>query len=258
MSISETDDTTATQWLDKYNWKLENAINAFLSNGGQTLGHQTTTDQVDPRLEEIFNKYADEADPEIIGIDGTLRYLDDLQFDPEHFVSLVLAYILESPSMGVFSKRSFCIKWRLLGVTSLEAMRKAVVDHEHLVKSSYREFEKVYKFTFDFIKTSANDKLVDSESAVAYWKLMFPIVPEFAGCGERLQQWYTFVHEKYQRGFSKDSWVMFLQFVNEIVSKDPDNLSGYDEMSSWPSVVDEYIEYLRDEKLIAWEEASLY
>lgn len=43
---------------------------------------------------------------------------------------------------------------------------------------------------------------------------------------------------------------MFYLFLKEVVLPDPENFKDYDEMAAWPSIVDEYIEYLRDTNLL--------
>jgi DCN1-like protein 1/2 len=76
------------------------------------------------------------------------------------------------------------------------------------------------------------------DTAVAYWNLLLvprhPIVTE----------WTTFVTENYKRGISKDTWNMILEFTTYYES-DP-SLASYDEEAAWPSVIDEFVEYLRE------------
>lgn len=66
----------------------------------------------------------------------------------------------------------------------------------------------------------------------------------------RTDQWYTFIENVYKRPLSRDSWIMFYSFVLEIIFDDPTDMVKYSEMSSWPSVIDEYVEYLRESGLL--------
>jgi DCN1-like protein 1/2 len=57
----------------------------------------------------------DPSDPDTINIEGTIRYLEALELDPEEPVVLVLAYQLDSPSIGFFSRQGFVEGWRTIG-----------------------------------------------------------------------------------------------------------------------------------------------
>lgn len=89
------------------NYDLEVAINDYLS-------YQSTPNKKDNKnLSKIFDSYRDEGS-EDIGIDGTIRYLADLGFQPEDKVVLALAEFLKSPSAGVFHRNSFILQWQLV------------------------------------------------------------------------------------------------------------------------------------------------
>ena len=66
----------------------------------------------------------------------------------------------------------------------------------------------------------------------------------------RIEQWFEFVRNEYKRSFLKDSWSMFYLFFKDIIIKDPEKFTDYDEMAAWPSVMDEYFEYLRENELL--------
>jgi len=57
----------------------------------------------------------DPSDPDTINIEGTIRYLQALGLDPEEPVVLVLAYQLDSPSIGIFTRQGFVEGWRTIG-----------------------------------------------------------------------------------------------------------------------------------------------
>jgi DCN1-like protein 1/2 len=48
-----------------------------------------------------------------------MKYLQALKMDLEDPVVLVLAYQLESPSLGVFTRQGFVDGWKLMGYTVL-------------------------------------------------------------------------------------------------------------------------------------------
>lgn len=84
---------------------MELAINEYLS-------YQASSSRKDNRkLAAIFDSYKD-PDSDIIGIDGTIKYIEDLGYEPEDKVTLALADFLESPSAGVFNRKNFILKWQ--------------------------------------------------------------------------------------------------------------------------------------------------
>lgn len=256
ISITETNSTTATAWLEKYKWKLEDAMNAYLSNGGgageiDETNKGVTLNDIDEDLVKIYEKYQDGQNKEIIDIDGTFQYLEDLGIDPEDMISLTLSYFLESPSTGIFNKSSFLTRWNNEQINNLKDMKVYLEEYQKRINEDMKEFEKIYMFTFDFIKSNRIDKTVNYELSISYWKLLFNQRPEFQNdTWERLEQWFKFVEDEYKRDFSKDSWKMFYYFVKDIISQDPKEFKDYDEMSAWPSVIDEYVEYLRENQLL--------
>lgn len=79
-------DKVCKAFLQKHNWSVQNAVEAWFSQGAavaitskDTLGLST----------ELFRKYEDEKD--VIGIDGTLALLSDIMLDPADPLVLLIA-----------------------------------------------------------------------------------------------------------------------------------------------------------------------
>lgn len=212
-------------------------------------------------LVKIYQKYQDSQDPDHIDIDGTLAYLLDLGIESDDPRALVLAYYLQAPSIGVFNKNSFLSQWQQQKVTNLLEMKSFIdkiykiivtndTNHSITINDQLINFENFYNFTFDFLMVNENQKLLDLATAVDYWKLLLPLLSQDEHVLTRFNQWYDFISQEYKRSISKDSWSMIYLFIQDILMKDPINFSGYDEMAAWPSVIDEYIEYLRENNLL--------
>lgn len=106
IDFTHTTSAIAEQFLKSTNYDLELAINEYY------LSYQPSTERKDnKKLAAIFDKYKD-PDSDIIGIDGTIKYIEDLGYEPEDKVALALAEFLESPSAGVFERKSFILKWQ--------------------------------------------------------------------------------------------------------------------------------------------------
>lgn len=241
-SITGCSPAAATALLEQHKWKLEDAVNAYLEEAQAPAAS-------DPQIEELYNRYKDSNNPERIEVDGVLRYLEDLGFEPEDPHSLTLAFFLEAPSMGVFAHDKFVGKWSATQARTIAQMKQYIVNLDSTIKQTDpAQFEQLYNFTFDFLMENPGQRLLAVDTAIEYWKMLLVDRPEFQPCGQRLDQWFQFLSSN-KKAITRDSWRMVYLFFLEVVAKDPEGLSYYDEMASWPSVIDEYIEWLRENGL---------
>ncbi|CUM65157.1 uncharacterized protein PRCAT00002784001 [Priceomyces carsonii] len=203
-------------------------------------------------LSQIFDRYKDPQDESVISIDGTMAYLDDLGIDPDDILSLTLAYFLESTSMGIFSREKFVNNWNDVNVSTIKGMKDFIEQYnENQILSNEDNFRYFYDFAFDYVKENKHQKVIGYDLAVDYWKLLLSKSRAWKPSEEtnrRLDQWYDFIINTYKRNISKDSWEMFYLFVKDIISTDPVHFKDYDEMSAWPSIIDDYVEYLHESK----------
>lgn len=230
MDITGTSKKVATKYLDEANYNLNKAVGDFLGA------------KVNSKLVQIFEKYNDSSTT--IGIDGTLQYLEDMAIEPEDVRSLVLCYFLESPSVGCFRKDAFLRNWDSVGAFSLEQMASYIGGLTESMKK-VPEFDKLYAFTFDFLLETPLQKSLAYDLVIDYWKLLFGLIEIDGDSAKRIGQWYEFL-ESIKRPINKDSYLMFWEFVKEVIMSDPVGMKEYDEMALWPVVIDEYIEYLQE------------
>lgn len=238
-SITNALATDAAAILEKYHWDLQTAVLAFLSD---PVHSQKAV--ADPKLEQLFARYSDSADPSTILIDGTLQYLADLGLDPEDSRSLTLAYILKSPQTGEFKRGDFVAAWAAVGASTLPQMRAHLDARHHDIYADATQFESFYRYVFEFVRgADTRAKSISAADSAAYWRLLLAEGSE--ACAARVNQWCEFVEEG-ERPVSKDTWNMWYKFYAQVVQPDPQALSAYDEMSAWPSMVDEYVEWLHE------------
>lgn len=234
----------ASTFLLKNNWELNRAVSAYYNGNNDNTKHTPKGDAL-RELQALFDKYKDPSS-DIILIDGTLSYLSDLGIDPEDCLSLTLAYLLSSPQTGEFHRKEFVAAWNNAGVSTLSGMKEHIQSTHVQLTSSASDFVKLYNYVFGFVKGPDRQvKTMDYEDAISYWRLLFAQCAFLSNCTERLEQWYMFI-EQTKRGISKDLWEMFFKFVTTVLSEDPVNLSSYDEMSAWHSMIDEYVEWLQE------------
>lgn len=238
----------ATVFLQKNNWNLEKAVSAFFNSDNSSTRSIPKNAPIE-KLQAIYDKYKD-PESDCISIDGTLAYLEDLGIDPEDRLSLTLAYILKSPQTGEFHRNVFIDVWAHAGVSNVAEMREYLEAQHKLLVLPLSEFEKLYNYVFGFVKDAdPRVKIIDYMDAISYWRLLFADSGYLSDCAVRLEQWYQFV-ELSKRGISRDLWEMFYKFLLKVIHDDPDKLSGYNEMSAWHSMMDEYVEWLEELNLL--------
>lgn len=273
---------TAKKYLESSRYDLPRAVDAYFNrHPNKASAGSVNVDKTNPKdiaaLNAVFDNYKDPEDNNQIDIDGTLRYLEDMDITPEDLSSLTLAYLLKSPRMGIFLRDSFVKIWEQHNCIDIPSMKqfltkfhKALINEElnytDVTTGEPATFQKLYEFAFKFSLELENQKVLDFEISTEYWKLLIPVIinqyikennpidEEYENkVNERIEQWYKFLTEPdyiTKKSISHDSWSMFYLFLKEVVLPDPENFKDYDEMAAWPSIVDEYIEYLRDTNLL--------
>lgn len=110
-------------------------------------------------------------------------------------------------------------------------------------------FARVYKYTFDIAKTPGS-KAVSLEAANAFWELLFTselsAVKWQSATTPWLSWWKEFLESSWKRSVNKDMWVQTLKFAELTLSDEA--LSFWNEDSAWPSVIDEFVEWVKVEK----------
>ena len=115
--------------------------------------------------------------------------------------------------------------------------------------SSKEAFAKVYKYTFILGKASGQ-KAVPLDVAVTYWDLLFssPLsaVKWTSPNSPWLTWWSEFLHARWKKSVNRDMWNETLKFAQ--LTLEDEALSFWNEDASWPSVIDDFVEYVKKEK----------
>lgn len=115
--------------------------------------------------------------------------------------------------------------------------------------SSKEAFTKVYKYTFQLGKAT-NQKAVPLDVAVTYWELLFSsslsAVKWTSPNSPWLTWWSEFLNAHWKKSVNRDMWNETLKFAQ--LTLEDEALSFWNEESSWPSVIDDFVEYVKKEK----------
>lgn len=110
-------------------------------------------------------------------------------------------------------------------------------------------FTKVYKYTFMLGKTG-NQKAVPLDVAVTYWELLFTsklsAVKWTSPKSPWFQWWAEFLNSQWKKSVNKDMWNETLKFAQ--LTLQDEAMSFWNEESSWPSVIDDFVEWVKREK----------
>jgi len=97
------------------------------------------------------------------------------------------------------------------------------------------KFKQFYNFVFDYLKEEK--KILTMEEATTVWEML--------GVSDKwplYRQWAEFVKDK--KSISRDTWRLFLNFIEQY----PKDVSTYDADSCWPSVLDEFVDFVNKDK----------
>jgi DCN1-like protein 1/2 len=235
----------------KHHKRLDIAIDAYYSNPTAYSSRRKADALSVVQLGELFDQYKDKDSDEIT-IDGTFSFCEALEVDPGDVVLLAIAYELKSPRMGHWTRQGWIEGWKHIGADSISSMHLSLSRLRSQLASDPEFFRKVYIYTFDFAR-SEGQRSLGLEAAQAFWDLLLPhgfeggaltgrSEEDGKGWQEPYNRWWTdFLSQKGVKGVSKDTWVMFLDFVRAIDAK----FLNYDIEAAWPSIIDDFVDYAR-------------
>uniref|UniRef100_A0A0K8TLX2 Defective in cullin neddylation protein n=1 Tax=Tabanus bromius TaxID=304241 RepID=A0A0K8TLX2_TABBR len=183
-----------------------------------------------------FREYTTPDEPETLGPDGMEKFCEDIGVDPENVVMLVLAYKMGARQMGFFSQ----YEW-IKGLTDLQcdsAIKvQSKLDYLRSLLNDPNVFKSIYRYAYDFARDK-DQRSMDIETAIAMLQLLlgkhWPLYPQFA----------QFLEQSKYKVINKDQWWNILEFSRTINN----DLSNYDIDGAWPVMLDEFVEWLRQQR----------
>lgn len=120
---------------------------------GSNNGSSTTTAQIsDNKINALFETYRDEQCEDAILAPGIERLCCDLQYKPEDFSVLVLAWRLNASTMCCFTKTEFIQGLHTLNADSIDSIRQRLEEEAVRLASDAELFKNFYRFTFRWVE----------------------------------------------------------------------------------------------------------
>lgn len=227
--------TVAERCLRKHNYSINRAIDDYFQNIESTLQLQYNKQPENPEVVNIFKKYADNSNQEIIDIDGTIQYFNDLNIDFETDIrALIAACVLNSTNAGEFKRESFVSYWSQQNVSTIAGMSQ----HLHDISQNGDIIEKTYKFAFNYTLEHKKKKL-PVEEAIALWSVFFskdlqnPETTAFKFIND-----YIATGKSGKTDITRDEWMMAYEFFQIPLS----DLKKHTENAAWPVLMDEFVD----------------
>ncbi|RYO36154.1 hypothetical protein AA0111_g2862 [Alternaria arborescens] len=251
----------------KPNWQLalEEIIrddNAWLRmNPGQSLqsryysgnsgGGAQASSAAKANLTKLFDRYqeAGAPDKDIVGVEGTMRYFEETGVDAEGLEALAALEIVQAPTMGEMSRDGFVKGWSERSCDTVDKQKAYLKNVKSELSDNKELFTRVYKYTFTIAKPT-DQRAVPLEMAAVYWELLFssPLsaVKWSSPNTPWLSWWIEFLNTSWKKSVNKDMWNETLKFAQ--LSLADESMSFWNEESSWPSVIDDFVEFVKKDK----------
>lgn len=179
----------------------------------------------------------------------------DLDVALDHVSILVVSQLLQSPSMGEITRDGFLAGWAPYSATSTTQQKTTIaqltaqLSQPEARGSRDALFARVYRHTFT-MSLAPPKRSLDLADAVVYWRLLFsaPSV-EWAdneGGAPWLEWWVEFTEGVWGKAVNRDVWEQTRVFAEK--SLEDKALGFWSEESSWPSVIDEFVGWVREKK----------
>ena len=181
-----------------------------------------------------------------------MHYLQSLAVALDEPVLLAVLTQVGAPALSELSRDAFIAGWEQRGADTAAKQRAEVAKFRAQLRQDPDFFRAVYRHAFVLGKGAegAGARAVPLDTAVEFWRLLFDPLKGWhwrSGDGtEWLELWVAFLQEKWRKSVGRDLWDQTLAFARKTV--EDGSLGWWSEDAAWPSVVDEFVEHVKEER----------
>ncbi|XP_062196465.1 uncharacterized protein LOC133899493 isoform X2 [Phragmites australis] len=228
----------AEQVNEKQNRKRKGVSTNLTSRKAQRGPTKAVSKEIE-RIDQLFYTYADNSsgmiDPE--GIETLCSHLEVSHTDVR---ILMLAWKMGCEKQGYFTLAEWRTGLKALRADSINKLNKAFPE---LVQEVTRpsNFQDFYTYAFRYCLTEDKKKCIEIPVACELLNLVLGL--QFRPQVDKLNNYLKCQNE--YKVINMDQWMGFLRFCNEINFPSLDN---YDSDLAWPLILDNFVEWLRENK----------
>ncbi|KAL0724440.1 hypothetical protein Bca4012_039039 [Brassica carinata] len=189
--------------------------------------------------DQLFNKYANTSSG-VIDPEGIEKLCSSLKVPHTDIRILMLAWRMKAEKQGYFTKAEWRTALKALKVDTIPKLKKALPELEKEVRKPLN-FADFYAYAFKYCLTEEKQKFLDIETICQLLDMVL-------GSTFRAQVDYFVDYLKVQKDYkviNMDQWMGFYRFCNEISFPD---MTNYNLENAWPSILDEFFEWLREKQ----------
>lgn len=200
-------------------------------------------------MNKLFDKYRDDPknEPDEINVEGTQKMLGEMNIGLDDIGTFVFSELVQSPTLAKITREGFLDGCLDVNADSTTKIRNVVLQRRSQLSSDRDTFRNVYNHAF-VLGLANNQKSLAQEVAAEFWTLLFS-QQGFEWRTARtpwLDWWLEFQESKWKKAINKDLWRQTLTFAEETMKDE--TLGFWSEESSWPSVIDDFVEWIKTEK----------
>ncbi|KAJ5525219.1 DUF298 domain protein [Penicillium frequentans] len=245
LEIAATRSSTAVEYLRKTKFDLGRAINMYYMD--ENKGNKALVAPLTKVFESYRDPDTDEEDQ--FGIDGAMKYFQDLEVALDEIVVLGVAELCQCPAMGEFTKEGFLNGWKLVGCSTISQMRKHIQTLRKEIPEQPTVFRRVYRYSF-LLSRLQGQRGVQFEIAAEQWRLFFD---ESSGgikgnteTSPWLDWWLEYMEKRGTKVISKDLWEQLEVFLRKAL--EDENLDFWDADAAWPGLIDEFVDFVKEKR----------
>ncbi|KAL9086485.1 MAG: hypothetical protein Q9165_007101 [Trypethelium subeluteriae] len=190
------------------------------------------------------------AEPDLIGTEGTMKYFQDIGVDLEGVDVLIASELLKCEILGELKRQNFIDGWASTNADTISKQKSLLAARKSSLTAptSRPLFHAIYKHTFTIARASTSQKVVPLDAALINWRTLFssPSIDWRTPSTPWLDYWCEFLEARWKKSVNRDMWEQTYQFFEQTVQDE--SMDWYSEEGAWPSVIDEFVAFVREEK----------